>query len=111
MSLNKAELEAALAGPMVTAEVLKRTEEVCEYWKSLTEGVFEHQKTHTLTSGYVEEPGDYERSIRPTIVRRKDGSIKGRVVATDYKAFWIEYGSSKMPTYAFAEKTRNHFGA
>ncbi|RPA65809.1 hypothetical protein EF294_03470 [Gordonia oryzae] len=109
MALNVSELEKALAGPMVTAEVLKRTEEVAEYWRSLTQGVFEHQKEHTLKSGYVEEPGDYERSIRAKTIRRKDGSIKGRVESTDYKAHWIEYGSSKMPTYAFAEKTRSHF--
>lgn len=109
MALDTKVLAAALAGPKVTGEVLKRTEEVRDYWKSLTEGAFKHQKEHTLTSGYVEEPGDYERSIRAEIVERKDGSVKGRAYTDDYKRFWIEYGAAKMPCYAFAEKTRSHF--
>jgi hypothetical protein len=52
-------------------------------------------KPHTLPSGYVDNPGDYRDSIRYKIMRNPT-RMKVRIMATDYKAHWIEYGTKKM---------------
>lgn len=58
---------------------------------------------HTLKSGYVDKAGAYRDSIYV--------SVKGTwvaIVATDYKAHWIEYGTETMPERAVFKRTEKY---
>ena len=106
-------IDAELASnPMILAELMNRAEEVKNFWIDYWEG-FEHphSREHTLRSGYVEKPGDYAKSIKVKFIPLSGKSgPKARVTAHDYKAHWIEYGSSKMPEFAPRAATLEHFG-
>ena len=98
--LTKAELATS-------AESKERVEAAAkqgaEYARSIAPvGDREHRVGNT-----VDEPGDYQRSIEGTAVF-EDGAWKGRVIARDYKAHWIEYGTEKMPKQAVLRRTRSH---
>jgi hypothetical protein len=103
-------IEAELAdNPMILDGLIKRAEEVRDFWVDYWEG-FDHPKSkrHVLRSGYVENPGDYSKSIKIKII---GGSVpKARITAHDYKAHWIEYGSSRMPEFAPRAATLAYFG-
>lgn len=47
------------------------------------------KNAHTLTSGYVDEPGDYKAAFK-VVEDEETGNI--RLGNTDYKAHWIEFG-------------------
>lgn len=64
-------------------------------------------KPHTLKGGYVDRPGDYRDSIEGTVLF-VNGAWRGRVVARDYKAHWIEYGTRKMPKFATLRRTAGY---
>lgn len=104
-------IEAYMADSVIVHEALmKKAEEVremwIEYWESFDHP---HSKVHTLRSGYVERPGDYSRSIR--IKFMDNGRFpKARITAHDYKAHWIEYGSSRMPEFAPRAAMLAYFG-
>jgi hypothetical protein len=51
--------------------------------------------THTLKGGWVNEAGDYQRSIK-VIERGNEVYLS----AFDYKAHWIEFGSVNNPVSA-----------
>lgn len=53
-------------------------------------------------------PGDYRDSIHVEPVRV--GALVRRVISRDFKAVWIELGSSHMPEYAVFAKTAAYFG-
>jgi len=67
-------------------------------------------RTHTLKDGHVDEPGAYRDSITGTAVF-EDGFWRGRVRASDYKAWWVEFGAAHMPKYATMRKAREDLGA
>lgn len=104
-------IEVALADSIVVREALmnkaKEVQEMwIEYWESFDHP---HSKVHMLRSGYVERPGDYSKSIR--IKYMSHGRfMKARITAHDYKAHWIEYGSSRMPEFAPRAAMLSHFG-
>lgn len=104
-------IEAAIADSVVVHRALMaKAEEVkemwIEYWESFDHP---HSKVHTLRSGYVERPGDYSNSIR--IKYMKHGRfMKARITAHDFKAHWIEYGSSRMPEFAPRAAMLSYFG-
>lgn len=83
---------------------------VQQYWRSIAP-VFEEgniAKEHRAQPmfGY---PGFYRDSVK---IEERDGKDEGvfyRVYDDDRKASWIEYGSSHMPEYAPAAKTKAHF--
>ena len=102
----EAELEH---NPMILAQLMNRAEEVKQFWIDYWEGFdHPHSRVHTLRSGYVEQPGDYAKSIKVKIIR--SGHLKARITAHDYKAHWIEYGSAHMPEFAPRAATLAHFG-
>jgi hypothetical protein len=106
MGLVLAELELKGEQFLATSTVLKaRMLELAkkgeEHAKSIAP-VGEH--AHTLKSGYRDEPGDYKDSIEGMVVM-KNGRWVGRVIARDYKAHWIEYGTKKMPKQAVMRRT------
>jgi hypothetical protein len=65
------------------------------------------EKDHRLKSGYVDHAGDYRDSIEGEVVF-KNGRWRGRVVARDFKAHWIEYGTKKWPKLAIMRRTRDY---
>lgn len=90
----------------VAAGVEKKAEKVKEYWESIAP-VFGDKPPHrdAPSHGAV---GAYKASI--SIEDHPNGDVPGkRVKDTDFKAKWIEYGSSHMPTYAPRAKTRAKF--
>ncbi|MDG3012377.1 hypothetical protein G4X40_19745 [Rhodococcus sp. D2-41] len=82
-------------------------QEAEDYWKSIAPV---GDKEHALKSGYVDHPGDYRNSIRHKMMHNPT-RMKVRVEATDFKAHWIEYGTSKMPAQAPMAKTRDYMRA
>ncbi|AGM12757.1 minor tail protein [Mycobacterium phage Dumbo] len=109
--ISKAEINAAIASsPAVHAGLIAKAKEVQEYWVEYWNSIpHPHSRTHTLKSGYVENPGDYAKSIRVSFVKSKSGLPKARVMATDYKSWWIEYGAKHMPEFAPRAHTLAHF--
>jgi hypothetical protein len=111
-AIGLVELDAAMADSAeVAAGVMERAEEARQFWVDYWEA-FSHPRSreHTLKSGYVERPGDYSASIKIKYSKTADGQPKARITAHDYKAHWIEYGSSRMPEFAPMAATRDHFG-
>lgn len=104
-------IEMYLADSVVVREALMdKAKEVQEMWVAYWEAFpHPHSKVHTLRSGYVERPGDYAKSIR--IKYMENGRfMKARITAHDYKAHWIEYGSSRMPEFAPRAAMLSYFG-
>lgn len=104
-------IEAAIADSVIVHEALAhKAEEVremwIEYWESFDHP---HSRVHTLRSGYVERPGDYSNSIRIKFMSH-GRFMKARVTAHDFKAHWIEYGSSHMPEFAPRAAMLAYFG-
>lgn len=107
--ISVAEVELAMAtSPLVRAELIDRATKARDYWRSIAP-VGTHE--HTLKSGHVDKPGDYRDSIQIEYRRLPNGVMAARIVAKDYKAAWIEYGSKHMPEYAPRAKTAAQFGA
>jgi len=104
-------IELYLADSLMVREALmKRAVEVQEMWIAYWESFpHPHSKVHMLRSGYIERPGDYAKSIR--IKYMEHGKfMKARITAHDYKAHWIEYGSSRMPEFAPRAAMLSYFG-
>jgi hypothetical protein len=110
---GKGAIELAIAESVeIKYELMKRAEEVRQFWVDYWES-FDHpySREHTLRSGYVERPGDYSKSIKVKFIEASGGQLfKARVTAHDYKAHWIEYGSTHMPEFAPRAATLAHFG-
>lgn len=123
--IGEAEIDRAIASSAaVKAGLIAKANEVQAEWVRIWESM-DHpwSRTHTLKSGYVEEPGDYAKSIRIYYLRTRSGFMKARVWARDYKAHWIEYGAAAhisgyppphmaggMPEFAPRQKTLEAFG-
>jgi hypothetical protein len=113
-------IESAIGLDAITAEmaenadvaegVSRRADEAREFWVDYWES-FDHpfSREHALKSGYVEKPGDYSESIKIKEGRTKDGAPMATVGSRDYKAHWIEYGSSHMPPFAPRAATVSEF--
>jgi hypothetical protein len=52
-------------------------------------------------------PGDYRNGIVGEVAVTRTRMV-GRVLATDFKAGWIEYGSEHMPKYRVLGRTTDH---
>jgi len=92
--LNKVAFVAALAEDVKVWNALMKGGEIAEeHWKSIAPV---GDTTHTLKSGFIVKPGDYQDSIRHRMIHAKDGP-KVRVQAHDFKANWIEHGSIHNP--------------
>jgi hypothetical protein len=55
------------------------------------------------------ETGEYVGSIRG-YVGFEDGKFVGRVIADDFKAWWIEVGTSDTPTFAPLQRGADSIG-
>lgn len=107
VGLDKKALAKVVAeDPEIRAGVIRKAQEVQAYWKSIAPV---GTRTHTLKSGYVDEPGDYRDSIVVKYRKDHEGRLEARVVATDYKAHWLEYGSVHNKEGAYAQRTVDHF--
>lgn len=89
--------------PVLKARMLELAKEGEEYAKSIAPV---GDRKHTTKSGYVDHPGDYKDSIEGMVVM-KNGRWIGRVIARDWKAHWIEYGTAKMPKLAVMRRTQS----
>ena len=110
---SEEEIDGAIAESVaVRAGLMAKAEEVKEFWQDYWMAFdHPHSREHTLKSGYVERPGDYEKSIRVKFLPATEtGFMKARVQAYDYKAHWIEYGCIHMPEFAPRAATLEHFG-
>lgn len=52
-------------------------------------------------------PGEYREGIVGQVVVGKSRMV-GRILATDFKSWWIEYGSAHMPKYRVLGRTMDH---
>lgn len=112
-AFGKGVIEREIANSLeIKAELMHRAEEVRKFWIDYWEAFdHPHSKTHTLRSGHVENPGDYSASIKVKFIEASGRHLfMARVTAHDYKAHWIEYGSSRMPEFAPRAATLSHFG-
>lgn len=106
--ISEAEIVAAQANsPLVQAHVIEIAEQAADYWENLAPV---GTREHTLKSGYVDHPGDYQRAIQITYTRT-NGMPSARVADTDFKRAWLEYGSIHNDEGAYRQKTAEHFGA
>lgn len=102
--LEKVAKGAAAASALVREGLLAQAKRGAAYAQSIAPV---GDRAHTLPSGYVDEPGDYRDSISGEVVFEK-GAWRGRVIARDYKAHWIEYGTRKMPKQAVMRRAAAH---
>lgn len=98
-----------LNNPKVQAALQKRAAAVLDYWKSVAPVFDPSDPREHRTTPSRGAPGDYRDSIVAEDHEREDGVPYVRIKATDFKAKWIEYGSSHMPEYAPASKTRARY--
>jgi hypothetical protein len=111
VGLTQAKVDAALGESVMVREgLIKKTEEVQAYWKSIAP--VSTRPGHDLhKGGYRDEPGDYRDSIQVKYVRHSSGYMVGRVFTNDPKAHWLEYGSihNFAPRIGYAQATVDHF--
>lgn len=99
--------EYEATSPFLREEMLIKAKEAAEYAKQLAEQELTHSRKHTTKGGYTNEPGDYARSIEGTVVF-EHGHWRGRVIARDWKAAWIEYGTRVWAKHAILTRTASH---
>ena len=98
------EIAAALGSGAIERHLDKFAREVAEYAKSIAPVFGDRAPRRSAPADG--EPGDYRDSIHV----ENRGVGKRRVIADDFKAIWIEVGTTHMPEYAVFEKTAQHFG-
>jgi hypothetical protein len=111
VGVSQADLDKAIdESAEIKQAVRDKAIEARDYWRSIApvnkygdEGA---GKPHVY-DGHTDDPGDYRDSIR---IKFEKGGREAKVYTNDYKARWIEYGTSKMPEYAPAQRTVDHFG-
>jgi len=93
---------AMLAASTEYRELLQHyAEQGAEYARAYAPvGTHEH-----IYNGHVDEPGDYRDSILGLTVFH-DGQWFGVVQATDFKAWWIEFGTKHQPALAPLRRAR-----
>lgn len=93
----------------VKAAVIARAKEVEEYWKGIAP--VSDRGPHPLRKGglYIENPGDYRKSIRTKYVTGATG-FSAKVGTKSPIAHWLEYGSVHNPEHGYAAKTVEQFG-
>lgn len=99
--IKQSEIDKILRSDMVNAKVGQKAVEVQNYWKSIAP-VFGDKPPHRKEpkSG---EPGDYRDSI--IVKNAGDGKeVRWRVLPTDLKRKWIEFGTKNMPEEALVPK-------
>lgn len=110
VGVGQAEIDSAiLESAEVHEAVIAKAKAVQEYWQSIAP----ENKTgrpHTLKSGYVDEPGDYRKSIQIVYEHKDSGYFSAIVRTLDYKAHWLEYGSIHNPEFGFAQRVVDYFG-
>jgi hypothetical protein len=97
LGITQADIDHAMADDEVDGELNDLANEVRDYWRSIA-------PVGEAADG-DENPGQYRDSIH--VERHGDGF---HVLSEDFKAYWIEFGTSHMPEYAPAQKTAEHFG-
>lgn len=104
-ALAELALKAGPASPVVREALLVEAKRGETFAKTIAP-VNKTGKPHK-SKGHVDMPGDYRDSIEG-LVLFVDGAWRGRVVARDYKAHWIEYGTSRMPKFATMRRTAGY---
>lgn len=84
--------------PEIVAAKRQLAQEAVTYAKSIAPVADE---AHTTKGGYVDKPGSYRDSIHVEVAAT--GGVM--VVASDFKAHWIEYGTETMPEQAVMRRT------
>ncbi len=64
-------------------------------------------RAHKVSANHYDEPGDFKDSIDAEVIFKR-GAWRGRVIARDYKAHWIEYGTKKMKKQAIMRRAAAH---
>lgn len=95
---------AMVESPTVRAGVKSKAADMQEFWQSIAP-VFDPVRGRRKAPPHG-QPGEYRDSIHVEMLK----SGAARVITTDYRAEWIEFGSAHMPEYAPATKTAEHFG-
>lgn len=103
---------ARKAGPasMAVREALLAEAKRGEAYAKTIAPVNKTGKPHQVSAGHIDEPGDYRDSIEGTVLFVR-GEWVGRVVAKDWKAHMIEYGTAKMPKFATMRRTAGYLKA
>ena len=108
VGISKADIDMAIgASAEIRAGVMAKAVEVRDHWASISP-VFGDKPPHRAEPPHG-DPGQYRDSIRISYAQKSTGFFSAKVFTTNYLAHWIEYGSSKMPEYAPAQKTADHF--
>ena len=97
---------AAGASPQAREECERLAKKGEKYAKTIAP-VNKTGKPHRLASGYVDNPGDYQNSIRGDTVF-KDGAWRGRVGAYDWKSHIIENGAKGKPKFKVMARTAGY---
>jgi hypothetical protein len=97
LGITQDDIDAAMEDDNLDGELNDLANEVCDYWQSIA-------PVGKKADG-DENPGQYRDSIH--VERHGEGF---HVLSDDFKAYWIEFGTSHMPEYAPAQKTAEHFG-
>jgi hypothetical protein len=98
--------DKVMKGPKVKAAVHAKATAAQEYWKDIAP-VFGDKPPHRAAPSHG-APGAYRDSITTVDMSSSEGAHV-RIQTSDFKARWIEYGNSHMPTYAPKSKVLAKF--
>ncbi|KZM70759.1 hypothetical protein AWN90_40070 [Nocardia terpenica] len=104
--LTKLATQAGPASPIMREALLAEAKRGEKYAKTIAP-VNKTGKPHRITAGYVDEPGDYRDSIEG-LVLFEHGAWRGRVIARDWKAHMLEYGTTHMAKRAILRRTAGY---
>lgn len=110
-SMAKRDLEREImASVAVKAAVIDTAKKVQKRWKEIAP--VSDRPAHPLQVGgsYIEEPGDYQKSIRVKYDTHGPDVFGAQVYSKDPKAHWLEYGSVHNPEYGYAARVVEEFG-
>lgn len=97
----------AARSPKVIRALELKAGRVRDYWESIAP-VFGDLPPHRAAPPEG-SAGDYKAAVKVMKITNPNGSVRFRVYDDDPKAHWIEYGTSHMPEYAPAAKTKEAF--
>jgi len=106
--IKQSEIDKVIRGPKVKAAMMTKAVKVQDYWKSVSP-VFDptDPKEHRKNPEHG-APGDYRDSIVVEVGKDAQGPFV-KVKTTDFKRFWIEFGTKTMPKRAPRLKTLARF--
>lgn len=107
--ISDKQLDKVLNSERAVKALREKSNKVVSYWQSISPVFDASDAKEHRAAPPGGQPGDYRNSIKAIEKQDDDGNTYEHVVAKDFKAQWIEYGTSHMPEYAPLAKVKAKF--